>query len=72
MPFDFYLPEYNCCIEYDGEFHYKITTLNNDLKSQKLHDKIKSDYCKLNNIKLVRIPYWEKDYIQEILKSAIA
>lgn len=23
LPFDFYLPDYNCCIEYDGEQHYK-------------------------------------------------
>lgn len=22
LRFDFYLPDYNCCIEYDGEQHY--------------------------------------------------
>ena len=26
----------------------------------KSHDKIKTNYCKQNNIKLIRIPYWEK------------
>lgn len=23
LRFDFYLPDYNCCIEYDGEQHFK-------------------------------------------------
>lgn len=37
-----------------------------------MHDKIKTEWCKNNNIKLVRIPYWDldkidKDYILEIM-----
>lgn len=71
LPFDFYLPDYNICIEYDGEFHFKETTLGNDLKQQKKHDKIKNEFCKENNIKLIRIPYWEFDNIETILESVL-
>ena len=30
-------------------------------KVSKEHDKIKDNYCKENNINLLRIPYWERD-----------
>lgn len=49
----------NVLIEVDGELHYKQTTLGNNLKEQKRKDRIKDDYCKNKNIKLIRIPYWE-------------
>ena len=62
LKFDFYLLDYNICIEYDGEQHFKsveyfggINTFN-DIK---IKDKIKNDYCKNNNIKIVRIKYNE-------------
>ena len=71
LPFDFYLPNQNLCIEYDGEFHYKETGLGNNLKLQQKHDKIKNDYCIKNNIPLMRIPYWEFNNIENILKSHI-
>ena len=67
LPFDFYLPKYNCCIEIDGEQHYSPTKFkgineNKAIKSfelQKKKDKIKDEYCIKNNIKLLRIPYWD-------------
>ena len=34
-------------------------------------DKIKSDYCKNNNIKLVIIPYWDFDNIEQILTKEL-
>lgn len=71
LPFDFYIPDVNTCIEYDGEFHYKETPLGNDLKRQQLHDKIKDDYCYSNNIKLIRIPYWEYRNIKTILTNKL-
>ena len=59
--FDFYLPEQNYIIEFDGCQHYIIGTgLYNTLeKVQKTqeHDKIKNEWCKNNNIPLIRIPY---------------
>ena len=58
LPFDFYLPNKNICIEYDGEQHHKpIIRFNGDIGFQKtkIRDNIKNEYCKLNNIKLIRV-----------------
>ena len=38
---------------------------------QHKRDKIKNDFCKLNNIYLLRIPYTEFENIENILKQAI-
>lgn len=68
LKFDFYLPEYNMAIEYDGEFHYmEFEKLCTNLEGQQERDKIKTDYCNENDIILLRIPYWEKDKIESIL-----
>lgn len=63
--FDFYLPQYNCLIEYDGEQHYIARGWNNELKVKdtQYRDSIKNKYCKDNNIKLIRIPYWDFEKI---------
>ena len=74
LPFDFYLPQYNICIEYDGTPHYKLGAYKNgllDLMNRKYLDNVKSQYCKNNNIELIRIPYWEKDSIKEILNRKL-
>lgn len=64
--FDFYLPDYNCCIEYDGEQHQKGWKRNlNTLPDIKDRDKRKDDYCLKNNIRLIRIPYTEFDKLNE-------
>ncbi len=62
LPFDFYLPDYNTCIEYQGEQHYKSVTIWGGEKSFsdiKNRDKIKMEYCKNNNIPLIIIKYDE-------------
>lgn len=72
--FDFYLPNYNLIIEYDGEQHYKPMRYCKDeaknyidfLKRQE-RDRIKNEYCKNNNINLLRIPYYEKENIDSII-----
>lgn len=79
LPFDFYLPEYNLCIEYDGKQHYKAVKIWGGEKRftlQKERDMIKNQYCKDNNINLLRIPYYEYDpqdmieeYINVIYKN---
>lgn len=74
LPFDFYLPNYNVLIEFDGEQHYKIVSHFGGLDkfiSQKIADTIKNEYCKKNNITLIRIPYWEFDNIEDILNYRI-
>lgn len=60
LPFDFYLPDYNICIEYDGIQHFKpISKFGGDIgyKTRVYNDKIKTNYCKENGIKLIRIKY---------------
>jgi hypothetical protein len=72
LPFDFYLPEYNTCIEYDGKQHFEIIEYWGGLKNFeeiKLKDKIKTDYCYNNNINLIRIKYNEN--ILDILNEKI-
>lgn len=62
LPFDFYLPDLNVCIEYDGEQHFRVVDFfggEDGLKNRQFHDKIKTDYCKANNIPLFRIAYNE-------------
>lgn len=62
LPFDYYLSDYNCCVEVDGEFHYEQfyngTGWANNYNSVQSRDEIKNKYCDDNNIKLIRLPYY--------------
>jgi hypothetical protein len=58
--FDFYLPDYNLCIEYDGEQHFRPVSIwagDEGFKNIQRNDKIKDEYCKKNGINLLRISY---------------
>lgn len=63
--FDFYLPDYQCVIEYDGQHHSKT--------AMKINDKLKNQFCRLNNIKIYRFNkkhYERLDYhIIQLLKK---
>ena len=72
--FDFYLPELNICIEYDGEQHFSFkqdSGWNNEENYQilKSHDNFKTQWCKEHNIPLIRIPYtkYETLCIEDLL-----
>ncbi len=70
LKFDFYLFDYNCCIEYDGEQHffkYRFEKDTEKLKIRQKRDNIKTEYCINNNIKLIRINY--NDNIQKIINK---
>lgn len=67
LPFDFYLPDYNMCIEYDGLQHFEQRKGWTDLSEVQLHDSIKTNYCKSNNITLLRISYKQLSEISDIL-----
>lgn len=61
LPFDFYLPDQNVLIEYDGEQHYRPVDFFGGIPAferLRRHDRIKTDYCKCNKIDLIRIPYY--------------
>ena len=66
LPFDFYLPNYNLCIEFDGQHHFEDRGFGN-LEITKKHDEIKNQYCQNNNINLLRIPYWNGNDIEKII-----
>lgn len=65
--FDFYLPELNRLIEFDGIQHFKFTNTwhqtEEEFKKALIRDNEKTNYALSHNISLVRIPYWERDNI---------
>lgn len=75
LSYDFFLHDFNCCIEYQGEQHYfpvnfgkmEKTLCEEKYFKQVEKDKIKLEYCKNNNIDLLIIPYWEFGHITQIL-----
>ena len=79
LRFDFYLPDYNLCIEFQGEQHYNPQIMINLCKSKKdgikkfqnqqIRDQIKRDYCKSCGINLLEIKYNEN--IHESLEKFI-
>lgn len=75
--FDFYLPEYDLLIEYDGQQHFAPARFaGNDDEANLMsfhkiqeYDEIKNTYCMDNNISLLRIPYWESKNIETIISN---
>lgn len=55
--YDFYLPDFNILIEYDGEYHYLPIRGQKRLEQQKINDEIKEKYAIEHNFSLIRIPY---------------
>lgn len=76
--FDFYLPDYNLCIEYDGVQHFEPKSFNGDqnaaeenLRATQERDAAKDTYCRDNSIHLLRIPYWEAKNIETIISNSL-
>lgn len=75
--FDFYLPDWNCCIEYDGQQHfYPVEQFGGQKQFEltQIRDNIKNNWCNDNGISLIRIPYTDYkilnfDYIKERLNN---
>jgi hypothetical protein len=58
LPFDFYLPKYNICIEFNGIQHYYPIDIfggEESLRLTKIRDDIKFNFCEKNGIKLIII-----------------
>lgn len=67
---DFYLPDYNTFIEYNGEQHYVPKEYFGGqiaFEKQQNRDQLLRDYCKENNIKLIEISY--KENINKVLNK---
>jgi hypothetical protein len=80
LPFDFAIFEddkLKLLIEYDGEQHFKPKFGKKEFERVKINDSIKNEYCKNNNIDLLRIPYKRgnskvtKERIYEILYNKL-
>ena len=71
LPFDFYLPDYNLIIEFDGRQHFEPIYGEQCLINTQRHDKIKNQYCLEHNIELIRIPYWEGQEIEKIIVNKL-
>ena len=74
LPFDFFLPKYNMCIEFDGKQHFKASNGwggEKKLSKTQENDEIKTSYCFENKIKLLRIAYYDFDKIDKKLSEEI-
>lgn len=72
--YDFYIPDKNLIIEFHGLQHYMPVKFFGGKKSFKLlqeRDQIKLDYCKKHNIKVLVVPYKQKDQIDNVLQKAL-
>lgn len=62
---DFYINQIKLCVEVHGEQHYKFNSLfhssSRDFLEQKKRDNDKVEWCELNNITYIELPYNEKD-----------
>lgn len=79
LPFDYYIPSLNKCIEYDGQHHYFPVNFNGVSDERALekhlstvrHDEIKNKYCENNNIELLRIPYYNFKEIEVLVRDFV-
>jgi len=71
LPFDFYLPDHNVCIEFDGKQHFISNSYfkHEKFEDRLIRDKIKNEYCHNNNIRLIRISYKETSKIENIISE---
>lgn len=72
LSFDFYIPSKNLLIEYDGKQHFEPVEYFGGVEyfEECTHrDVIKDEYATKFSITLLRIPYWDIDNIDSILKS---
>lgn len=72
LPFDFYLPDYNLCIEYQGQQHYykyngRWKDTNKSFNLRKKHDRIKRKFCKKTKKTLIEISYKDFNNIEKII-----
>lgn len=71
---DFYIPSHNIIIEYHGLQHYirqPLWQTQEQFQEQQDRDKRLREHCKMNNIKLIEIPYNRIKEIDKILDKKI-
>jgi hypothetical protein len=68
LRFDFYLPKYKTCIEFNGPQHYQSIEFfggDSTLEYNKIRDDIKIKWCNSNDIELIVIKY-DESIIQKL------
>ena len=76
---DFIIEDKKIWIEYDGIQHFEPVDFagkgeewaSEQFEKNKKHDNIKDEYAKENKWKLIRIPYWKFNDIENILKEEL-
>lgn len=80
LPFDFWLPEHNLCIEFHGKQHYEPSNFGSipnkvleqtNLVAQQYRDSIKEKFCQDSGIKLIVIPYTDITKIDDVLSRIL-
>lgn len=79
LPFDFYVPNCNLLIEYDGPQHFLPQQIGGVSKEKAIinfercqrNDQIKTNYCLDNGMDLLRIPYTYFNKINETLTDKL-
>lgn len=72
---DFYLPDYNTFIEFDGQQHHEAVSLfggEEGLRKTQERDALKNAYAYEHGIKMIRIPYCYLNHIKEFLDPFFA
>jgi len=71
---DFFIPLTKKCIEVHGEQHYEFTPFYHrtklDFFKQQKRDREKQEWCHINNITYIELPYNTQDKWLEIINNA--
>lgn len=75
--FDFFLPEYSIAIEYQGPQHFKPIDFfggKESFEEQKQRDDLKRNWCKVNNVELIEVNFYEETLpqLQPLLERVLA
>lgn len=65
--FDFYLPDHNAVIEFDGLHHFKPVYGPNKFKRTKENDEIKNAYCRSRKFPMLRISCFDAKDIETLI-----
>lgn len=81
LSYDFFLPEHNLLVEYDGQQHFEAVNIFGNIPNKEEQmkifretqhrDRLKNDYAINNGFKLLRMPYWERKNMEHILANAL-
>lgn len=77
LSYDFYLPNHNVLIEFQGVQHYQPVDLfggEEGFKKQRIKDELKRRYAKENGLKLIEIPYTYNNYkkVKRLLETTMS